>query len=166
VQLYLIRHAIAEVRDPMQWPDDTERPLTEAGAIRFRRAAAGLARLAPSVDVLLSSPWTRAWDTALILRETAGWPKPEACEALEGERSPRGILPVLRQHADQDAVALVGHEPQMHLLASYLLTGDSARLMIDFKKGAVACFFIEASLRAGTATLLWFLPPRALRRLA
>jgi len=164
MEVYLIRHAIAEVRDPTQWPDDTKRPLTEAGAERFRRAAEGLAVLVPSVGALLSSPWRRAWESAQILQEVAGWPKPEKCEALEGHRSPRGLAAVLRQQAASGSVALVGHEPQMHALASYLLTGDSARLLIEFKKGGVAAFTLDPAIRPGTATLLWALPPRALRR--
>ncbi len=166
MQVYLIRHAIAEVRDPLQWPDDTKRPLTPEGADRFRRAAGGLATFVPEVGVVLSSPWKRSWETAQILQEVAGWPKPEKCDALEGHRSPRGLPSLLRQHVQAGSVALVGHEPQMHLLASYLLTGDSARLLIEFKKGGVAAFLLDNAARPGTATLLWALPPRLLRRLA
>jgi phosphohistidine phosphatase SixA len=166
VEVYLIRHAVAEVRDPLQWPDDTKRPLTSEGADRFRRAAAGLAALVPEVGVMLSSPWKRSWETAQILQEAAGWPKPEKCEALEGDRSPRGIPPALRQYAQAESIALVGHEPQMHMLASYLLTGDAARLLIEFKKGGAAAFRLDNALRPGTATLLWSHPPRVLRRLA
>jgi phosphohistidine phosphatase len=165
VLVYLIRHAIAEMRDPLQWPDDSRRPLTPEGIDRFRKAANGLAALAPSVSAVLSSPWRRSWETAQLLQEVAGWPKPARCEALEGDRSPRGVVLVLRQQIQADSVALVGHEPQMHLLASYLLTGDAARLLIEFKKGGAAAFTIEASLRPGTASLLWALPPRVLRAL-
>jgi len=165
VLVYLIRHAIAEIRDPLQWPDDSKRPLTPEGVDRFRKAAKGLAILVPSVDAVLSSPWRRSWETAQLLHEVAGWPKPEKCEALEGDRSPRGAVPVLRQQLQADSVALVGHEPQMHLLASYLLTGDSARVLIEFKKGGAAAFTIDGSLRPGTAAMLWALPPRVLRAL-
>jgi hypothetical protein len=54
----------------------------------------------------------------------------------------------------------------MHMLASYLLTGDAARLLIEFKKGGAAAFRLDNALRPGTATLLWSHPPRVLRRLA
>jgi phosphohistidine phosphatase SixA len=62
-------------------------------------------------------------------------------------------------------VALVGHEPQTSQLASYLLTGDAARMAIQFKKGGVAAFLIERPLRPGTAVLEWALPPGLLRSL-
>lgn len=166
MEVYLIRHAIAEVRDPLQWPDDAKRPLTPEGADRFRRAAAGLAGLVPQVGVVLSSPWKRSWESAQILQQVAGWPKPEKCEALEGHRSPRGVPSILRQHVQAGSVALVGHEPQLHALASYLLTGDAARLLVEFKKGGAAAFTLDDAVRPGTATLLWSLPPRVLRSLA
>ena len=165
MQVVIVRHAVAFDRDPTQWPDDRQRPLTEEGEKKMRRAARGLKSLVPQVDVLLSSPWKRAWQTAEVLHEEAGWPSPKSCEALEGDRNHRGTLTVLREYASAGTVALVGHEPHSHRLASYLLTGDAARVVLEFKKGAAAALLIESPLRAGTARLLWFLPPRALRGL-
>src|SRR4030095_6138514 len=45
VDLYLVRHAIAEPRDSERWPDDASRPLTENGVKLFRAAARGLRSL-------------------------------------------------------------------------------------------------------------------------
>src|SRR5205085_3862257 len=84
--LYLVRHAFAGHADAARWPDDAKRPLTADGVRRFRPAAEGLRRLAPDVDVVLSSGYTRAWQTAELLHEVTGWPVPEACAALEAER--------------------------------------------------------------------------------
>ena len=77
MELYLVRHAIAGKPDAASWPDDSERPLTEEGITRFRPAARGLATLVPDVERVLSSPWTRAWQTAEILQEENDWPAPE-----------------------------------------------------------------------------------------
>ena len=74
--LYLVRHAIAHGRDPECWPDDSRRPLTPEGEEDFRGAARGLGRVVPEVDMLLSSSYERAWRTAEILAEQAGWPAP------------------------------------------------------------------------------------------
>jgi len=166
MQILIVRHAIAFDQDPLQWPDDRLRPLTPDGEQKMGRAARGLAKLSTSVDVLLSSRWKRAWQTAEILHQEAGWPVPQECAALEGGRSPRGVLTAIRQHPDAMSIAVVGHEPLTHELASYLLTGDAARVTIEFKKGAVAALSLEGPLRAGTAMLLWALPPRLLRSLA
>ena len=64
--LYLVRHAVAEERGPA-WPDDSQRPLTEEGAKRWRRQAAGLAALEARPDLILTSPFTRARQTADLL---------------------------------------------------------------------------------------------------
>jgi len=166
MEIYLLRHAIAFDRDPIQWPDDTLRPLSPDGERRFRREAQGLAVLVPEVDLLLSSPWLRAWQSAEILHDVAGWPAPQSCPALEGDRSPRGVLTALREHAAEERVALVGHEPQAQALVSYLLTGDSARVALQLKKGSVVALAVDSTPRAGTAYLVWCLPPRVLRALA
>jgi phosphohistidine phosphatase len=165
MDVLIVRHAVAFNRDPMQWPDDRDRPLRPDGERKFKREARALAKLVPDVDLLLSSPWKRAWQTAEILNEDAGWPSPQTCEALEGDRSPRGVLGVLRDHPRAKTVALVGHEPQTSRLASYMLTGDAERLRTEFKKGGVALLTLEGPLRAGTAVMLWSIPPRVLRSL-
>jgi broad specificity phosphatase PhoE len=66
VHLLLVRHAIAEERGAA-WPDDDQRPLSHDGARKWKRAARGLARVVPSVDLLLTSPLTRTFQTAEIL---------------------------------------------------------------------------------------------------
>ncbi len=165
MKVLIVRHAIAYSSDPSQWPDDRQRPLSSDGERKLRRAAKGLMKVEGKVDVVLSSPWTRAWQTAEILHEVAGWPAPTGCEALEGNRSPRGVVAVLKTYKHVQAVALVGHQPQVEGLVSYLLTGDAARVMLGFKKAGVALLELDPALRAGTARLVWYLPPKMLRAL-
>ncbi len=66
--LYLVRHAIAAERGE-QYPDDAKRPLTTQGMTRFRKAVRGLAELDVEVDLILTSPFVRARQTADILSE-------------------------------------------------------------------------------------------------
>ncbi len=158
MELYLVRHAIAGHADHARWPDDTQRPLTEEGIARFRPAARGLARIVPTVERVLSSPWVRAWQTAEILQEESGWPVPEPCPEVSGDRSPTEAVKLL---ADIEAASLafVGHEPHLSSLASLLLTGDADRLALELKKGGVA--FLELP----DAVLRWSLSPKILRLL-
>src|SRR5258707_10153879 len=93
MDLYLVRHGIAYEPDPAKWPDDKDRPLTPEGEKKFRQAARGLRELVPSVSVVLSSPWARAWRTAEILEKEAHWPAPVAGGALGSGRSPAAALP-------------------------------------------------------------------------
>jgi len=163
--LYLVRHAIAGEHDPARWPDDRERPLTPEGEKKFRQAARGLQALVPTVDVVLSSPLVRAWQTALILHKTAGWPEPRRCEAL-GLANPADVVDALQPHASAQSIALVGHEPSLHELASFLLSGDAAEVRMTMRKGSVACLQCADPPRAASADLEWLLQPRILRSLA
>jgi phosphohistidine phosphatase len=163
LDLYLVRHAIADSRDQARWPDDSERPLTEKGSARFRRAACGLHRIVPEVEVVLSSPYTRAWQTAEILQQEAGWPAPERCPALEPARLPAGALEVLG--AERSSAALVGHEPYLSRLASLLLSEKEYAARIDLKKGGVIRLDCVNGPRPGGAVLRWSATPRMLRAL-
>jgi phosphohistidine phosphatase len=166
MDLYLVRHAVAFDPDPAQWPDDSQRPLTPNGVKRFRQAASGLGALVSRVDVVLSSPWPRAWQTAELLAQQAGWPKPVACEALESGRAPAEVLQALQPHGGASSVALVGHEPSLSELASYLLTADTGHVRIVMKKGGVARLEMVEAIRPGAARLVWQLAPKVLRAIA
>jgi phosphohistidine phosphatase len=165
MDLFLVRHAIAGQPDPVQWPDDRDRPLTPEGEKRFKRAAAGMKELVSKVDVMLSSSLARAWRTAELLEKNAGWPKPIRCDALEPGRAPAEVLQALQPYIGAGSVALVGHEPSLHELASYLLTADTAHAQLEFRKGGAACLEISQELQPGSARLRWLLPPRVLRAL-
>jgi phosphohistidine phosphatase len=166
MNLYLVRHAIAFNPDPATWPDDRDRPLTPDGEKKFRRAVRGLKALVPGVDVVLSSPLVRAWRTAELLQKTGGWPEPTRFDQLEPGTPPTDVVDALKPHASARSLALVGHEPSLHELLSYLLTGDPSNVRATMKKGGVACLTINDGPRAGSAALQWVLQPRVLRSLA
>jgi phosphohistidine phosphatase len=165
MDVYLVRHAIADHRNPARWPDDAEGPLTTKGAVRFRSAARGLHRLVAAVDVVLASPYTRAWETAEILHDEAGWPPPERCPALEAIRPPDDALEILQERNDRSSAALVGHEPYLSTLASLLLTGREGPLQLELKKGGVVLLELVGEPGPGRAILRWSVSPKILRSL-
>lgn len=167
MQLIIVRHAVAEERDASRWPNDSLRPLTEKGVKQFKRMAGALGLLAPDVARLLSSKFTRAWDTAKLLTEHAGWPEATREPSLE-MGSPEEILAAiaaLRAGSDQ-TIALVGHEPTLSELVSLLLSGDIDHMRMDFKKGAAVALEIATIVAPGSAELKWMLTPRMLRGLS
>jgi phosphohistidine phosphatase len=163
VDIYLVRHAIADRRDVVRWPNDDERPLTAQGIARFQKAARGLGRIVREVEVVLSSPYTRAWETAEILHDEIAWPVPERCADLEASRAPRGALDVLLGVRDRSSAALVGHEPYLSRLASLLLSGEENAINLELKKGGVALLTIAGDPRPGGALLRWSVTPKILR---
>jgi phosphohistidine phosphatase len=163
--VYLVRHAVAYKRDPDRWPDDSRRPLTPEGEEEFVGAARGLTRVVPEVEILLSSPYERAWRTAEILAEQAGWPVPERLPALEPDVPPEKILLALEAYAGKQSLALTGHRPCLHELAVYLLTGEVGGADLKIKKGGVVCIEFDDAPKPGAGTLRWLFTPKVLRTL-
>jgi phosphohistidine phosphatase len=164
-KICLVRHAVAEKRDPARWPDDSLRPLTPEGIARFRSAARGLGRIVSTVELFLSSSYTRSWETAELLREVARWPAPERCRQLEADQTPGAALHALQTRSKPSSLALVGHEPNLSSLASLLLTGHEDALELELKKGAVVFVEIQADVPPGTGVLRWSVSPKILRAL-
>lgn len=163
MDIILVRHAIAGERDPRRWPDDRERPLTKDGIGKFERAATGLAKVAGSVDLVLSSPLRRAWQTAEILENVAGWPAPVECIELEPENSPEMVIERCNRDG-ADLIALVGHEPLLGELAATLMSGAGAPSQ-PLKKGGAVCLHADDEVSAGGMAVRWWLPPKVLRQL-
>jgi phosphohistidine phosphatase len=164
VQLYLVRHAIAEDRGDA-WPDDRLRPLADVGKQRMRRQARSLVALGISFDQILTSPLVRTRETADILAEAfPAPPRIVEVEALEPDRRPKEVLGALRDFSRRTSLALIGHEPGIGEVAGVLLGMRSA---MPFKKGAIA--LIEVALLPpppGSGELRWFVPPRFLRKVS
>ena len=162
--LYLVRHAVAEERGP-EWPDDSQRPLTPDGAKRWRRQASGLIAIDARPDLILTSPFTRARQTADLL--AAAFPKkPKVVEmpALHPGVKPRDVLKALEADSRVASLALVGHEPGLGELAALLIGLKSPP---EFKKGGVAR--VDVAILpppAGSGRLQWWLTPKVLRGLA
>jgi phosphohistidine phosphatase len=164
VDLYLVRHAIAEPRDYTRWPDDSARPLSRPGSESFRNAARGLRRLGVQVEGVLSSSYARAWRTAEILAEEAGWPPPELSAELEPPAAAQACAESLGRR-NEHTLALVGHEPNLSELASLLLTGEVDAAQVEFKKGGVTCLRFQGAPAAGSGLLRWSAGPKMLRLL-
>jgi phosphohistidine phosphatase len=162
MRLLIIRHATAVPRGTPDMPDD-ERPLTRKGERRFRRAAEGLARLVKRPDTLLSSPLPRARRTAEIAAEAWGNVEVQEEHALAGG-SYDEIATALSRFPAESTVAIVGHEPDLSSLLGRLL-GTSHGEWLTFKKGGAALSEVPGPITEG-GTLVWYLPPRILRRLA
>jgi phosphohistidine phosphatase len=161
-ELYLVRHAIADMRGP-QWPNDAKRPLTEHGVSRFREAVQGLRVIGVEIDEIFTSPLVRAKQTADILSHgLKTTTSVRLLKALEPGHGPAAVVEQLARETNKRRVALVGHEPDLGELASHLL---GTRKAVPFKKGGVCRIDLGAmsSLRAGT--LVWMLPPKILRHL-
>jgi phosphohistidine phosphatase len=167
MRISLLRHGIAVDRDAPGYADDSQRPLTAKGERRMRRAAEGMLALGLSYDLMLSSPYRRAQQTAGIVAEVLKPSEgPRLVATLAPDGDPRQLIAEL--HAAEGSprdVMLVGHEPYLSRLLSTLLTGNP-NLPVVMKKGGLCTLELETLRLGRCAQLVWLLTPRQLRRLA
>jgi phosphohistidine phosphatase len=164
MQLYLIRHGIAVDREDPNCPPDTERPLTPKGLKRSHAAALGLRALDVKPDVVLTSPWLRAAQTAEIFCETIGFPTKKiiSTDTLKGTSAPPDLLRELLPMKDK-VVFCFGHEPHLHQVIGYVLHTHSK--ITELKKAGIALLELERT-SPPHGRLIALYPPSTLRLLA
>ena len=165
MKVLIIRHGPAG--DGAVWEaegrDDRLRPLTSAGKKEMRKAAAGLPTLVPDLQLLATSPLTRAVQTAEIVAAEYGC-EIVPLEALAADHDPEEVVVWLRKQQADHTLGLVGHEPHLSTLVGYLLTGKRASFL-HLKKGGACLLEMTAPLQLCGGALEWLLTPRVLRRL-
>ena len=158
--LLLVRHAHAGDRDPNQWPDDRDRPLTDKGRKTHRRVSRALGKLELTPTRVLTSPWTRAAQTADILVTELSIPQPPIeCAALAADPDLSRIADDIGEPGGDAIVALVGHSPWIEELAAMLLTGEASGLRMDYPKSGVMGIDVE-KVGPGAGELRFFLRPK------
>ncbi len=162
MELYLVRHANAVKREAWVPRRDRSRPLTKSGARKMRRIARGMRALGIRADLILSSPFLRARETAEIIAAELEIPALELTRHLEPAADVNRLCTFLGKRAESaESVVLVGHEPALSSFVSLLLGGERAAAV---KKGGLCKLRIDR-LRCGPCAVLeWLVPPRALVR--
>jgi phosphohistidine phosphatase len=154
--LYVMRHAEAvEGSDTLldQW-----RYLTEKGRANARKTCASIAKSGPKPRLTITSPLTRAVQTAEIAAEKACRKNMVVASEL---LLPGGDIGELIAHlkgcGDAKRVMVVGHEPQLGLLVAKLLGREDD--MIPLKKGSCVMLKFDPDTEGKPAGFLWYLAP-------
>ena len=149
-------------------PRPAPHPHRPKGRRQLRKIARGMAELELDFDLILSSPFVRARQTAEIVASTLELKKKhlQFSNALAMGGDPALLLRQLnRLKPLPKSLLLVGHEPGLSELMSILLTGNS-QMKIDFKKAGLCKLEVDELRLAPCATLLWMLTPNQTKWLA
>ena len=160
MNLYIVRHAIAVDEATSDYESDSERPLTDKGRKKMRQIAKGLHNLGVEFDLILSSPYVRARETAEILAEVFKMKKNITfTENLIPLGNPELLIGEINESYSVDSIALVGHEPHLSSLVG-ILVAENAKIDITLKKGGV-CYLSADDLHNHDhrASLEWLLTP-------
>lgn len=158
----LLRHGIAMERD--EWEgSDVDRPLTEHGAKRVVQVVAGLSLLDVRPTHVLSSPLKRAIETAMIAHSSLRIRSAvQIVDALLPDAPSSQLLSILHDLPPESCVLCIGHEPQLGMTASVLLSGR-ATASFPLKKAGACLIDLPAPPKPGRGRLRWWLTPSQLR---
>jgi phosphohistidine phosphatase len=162
--LYLIRHAQADERGP-KYPDDSKRPLVDKGVKQAKTLAKVLKELEIVFDQLFSSPYTRAAQTAEpLLPQLKKGRHIHYLDHLASDDYAQLLVDVRERLSKSDkTIALVGHEPYLSELTSYLLVGGKNNVTLTFKKAAI--LELSGELEPSRMSLEMFMPGAAYKNI-
>ena len=154
--LYVMRHAEAvEGSDTLQ---DEWRYLNEKGRSAAEKMSSSIAKIGPKPRLTITSPLTRAVQTAEIAAEKACRKNVvEASGLLLPGADISELIAYLKGCKDAKRVMLVGHEPQLGSLVATLLGREDGA--ISLKKGACVALELRPEKDDNPAAFLWYLVP-------
>jgi len=159
--VYLLRHASAGQPQPSSRQDE-KRPLDATGERQSRDVGRALAALEVEVDAIISSPLTRALQTAEIAAREFGHKQEIVThEAMRPEASYDQFHDLLAQYSNSKSIMVVGHNPSITEFLLHMLCGNATCNCIELKKGALA----KVEVDDGKARLLWLMTPKLATKL-
>jgi phosphohistidine phosphatase len=163
MEIYVVRHGIAIDRADPKSPPDPERYLTEEGIEKTKRVAAAVAALSSTPDLLLSSPYVRAMQTAEIFATALDYPKPKIrrTDLLLPGAEPTLFFRELAKDKQTSTLFVFGHAPQLDDLIACAL--GSKHHITSLKKAGVALLELKR-VSPPNGQLVWLAPPKLLRR--
>jgi phosphohistidine phosphatase len=162
MRIYVVRHGTAINREDPKCPAEAERYLTEEGITKTKQAAKGVAALGYSADVMISSPYVRAWQTAEIFAGALGYSKQkiQRTDLLLPSIDPALLFRELAKDRKSADVFLFGHGPQVDGIIAMAL--GAKKDCTALKKSGVALIELTR-VSPPSGQLLWLAAPKMLR---
>jgi phosphohistidine phosphatase len=157
MEIYILRHGLAqEANGGMR---DADRPLTPEGSKKLLPVLRRARAIDVQPPVILTSPYRRARETAQVAAEALrGEPKLVESRALTPDSSPELVWDEIRNHKSDRQIMIVGHEPLLSSVYSYLL--GAASVQIDVKKGSLGRIDVDRFTGQPRGILRWLIHPK------
>ena len=133
----------------------------------MKKAARGMRRLDLKIDWILTSPYRRAYDTAMIAAKELNLKnKLKITRSLAMDGDPKALVRHLALNfRTWESIILVGHEPYLSQLIS-VLTSGSKQVALNLDKAGLAKLSADSLNYDNCATLEWLLTPKILKKLS
>ncbi len=144
MNIYIVRHTIASYEG-----NEYESSISEEGRKIFQRNLECWAGISPRLDMIVSSPVPRAYDTAEMIQQHFATPFDVIIERGLEPGANTELVVALANSLEKDDIAFVGHLPDVAYHVSNLISMSGANTV--FLPGNVAkiSFEGEARLRTG-----------------
>jgi phosphohistidine phosphatase len=161
--LYIVRHGIAVDREDPKCPPDPERYLTEDGVEKTKQVAKGVAALGATADLFLTSPYTRAVQTAEIFATALDFARQKIrrSDLLLPGAEPSLLFRELAKEKQASSAFLFGHAPHLDDVIATAL--GSKKHVTALKKAGVALVELKR-VAPPMGVLAWLAIPKLLRR--
>ncbi len=157
MNIYLLRHGPAGEASN-EYPDDSQRPLTEDGKEKVQEIAKGMKHLGLTFDVVYTSPYKRTRQTAEIVCKVLKLKAPVQLKNLEPGVHAASLVGKIEAGDKGENLLLVGHEPDLSRLITLFATGLNGGV-VHMRKGALA-LVSAGELKAGRCgTIEWLFDP-------
>jgi len=163
MQLYIVRHGIAIAPEDPKCPPDPERYLTEEGMEKTRQVAKGVAKIGAAPDLMMSSPYLRALQTAEVFAQVLEYAKQKIrkSDLLLPGAEPLQLFRELAKNKDHSAVFVFGHAPHLDDVIATAL--GSKQHISSLKKAGVALVELRR-VAPPSGELIWLGTPKLLRK--
>jgi len=163
MELYIVRHGIAIDREDPKSPPDPDRYLTEEGMKKTKQIADAVANLGIEPDLLISSPYVRAMQTAEIFAAAFEYPKQKIrrSDLLLPGTEPTLFYKELAKDKDSAIVFCFGHAPHLDDVVAAGL--GSKHHLTALKKAGIAALELKR-ISPPSGELLWLSTPKLLRK--
>ena len=145
---------------------DGTRQLTEAGIAQAKEMAAFLVREIGRVDIVITSPFARALETAQIMAPALGSHIADT-RMLQPDGEPQAMWDEITRLAQQSKdVLVVGHDPSINTFLCWLMGAEprddtDGTQSIRFEHGSIAHLKVDDD---GSGVLHWFVTPKLIAR--
>jgi phosphohistidine phosphatase len=163
MQLFIVRHGIAVDREDPKCPADPDRFLTDEGIEKTRQVAKGVAEVGAIPDVMVTSPYLRAVQTAEIFAEELEYSKQRIRKSdfLLPGAEPLQLFRELAKDKDLSVVFVFGHAPHVDDVVATAL--GAKHHISSLKKTGVALIELRR-LVPPSGELIWLATPKLLRK--
>ena len=163
MQLFIVRHGIAVDREDPKCPADPDRFLTDEGIEKTRQVAQGVAEIGAAADLMVTSPYLRAFQTAEIFAMQLGYAKQKIRKSdfLLPGAEPLQLFRELAKDKELSVVFLFGHAPHLDDVVATAL--GTKHHVTSLKKAGVAHVELRR-LVPPSGELIWLATPKLLRK--